>query len=74
MLTLRGVMAVAPLGADPDEAFTRLADLHRRLLLDHPDATWISAGMSGDLEAALAHGATHVRVGSAILGGRPPAR
>lgn len=74
VLTLRGVMAVAPLGADPDEAFARLADLHRRLLLDHPDATWISAGMSGDLEAALAHGATHVRVGSAILGGRPPAR
>jgi PLP dependent protein len=37
---------------------------------DHPDATWVSAGMSGDLEAAVAEGATHLRVGSAILGSR----
>ncbi|GAB47967.1 YggS family pyridoxal phosphate-dependent enzyme [Mobilicoccus pelagius] len=74
VLDLRGVMAVAPLGGDPDAAFARLADLHERLLRDHPEATWRSAGMSGDLEAALVHGATHVRVGSAILGARPRAR
>lgn len=74
VLDLRGLMAVAPLGQDPAPAFARLADLHERLRRDHPDATWLSAGMSGDLEAALAHGATHVRVGSAILGARPPAR
>jgi hypothetical protein len=37
----------------------------------HPSATWVSAGMSGDLEHAVRAGATHVRVGSAILGPRP---
>ena len=71
MLRLRGLMAVAPLGADPSEAFARLAAVHRDLLVDHPEATVLSAGMSADLEAAVAHGATHVRVGSAVLGPRP---
>jgi pyridoxal phosphate enzyme (YggS family) len=70
-LTLRGVMAVAPLDADPLPAFERLVALSRRLRGDHPDATWVSAGMSGDLEAAVRAGATHLRVGSAILGSRP---
>jgi PLP dependent protein len=70
-LRLRGVMAVAPLGGDAAAAFDRLADAHARLLLDHPDAAWRSAGMSGDLEAAVVRGATHVRVGSAVLGSRP---
>lgn len=70
-LRLRGVMAVAPLGAEPSEAFDRLATLHTALLVDHPEATWRSAGMSGDLEAAVIRGATHVRVGSAVLGSRP---
>ena len=70
-LRLRGVMAVAPLDADPDEAFARLAEISRALRADHPDAGAISAGMSGDLEAAVRHGATHLRVGSAILGSRP---
>ena len=70
-LRLRGLMAVAPLGADPGSAFDRLAELHEGVLRDHPDATWRSAGMSGDLEAAVARGATHVRVGSAVLGSRP---
>jgi pyridoxal phosphate enzyme (YggS family) len=70
-LALRGLMAVAPLGADPAEAFERLAELSQRLQLAHREATWISAGMSGDLEAAVLHGATHVRVGSAVLGARP---
>lgn len=70
-LTLRGVMAVAPLGADPDEAFATLRDLAEQLRRRHPQAGWISAGMSGDLEAAVRHGATHLRVGTAILGSRP---
>ncbi len=71
-LRLAGVMAVAPLGAVPGPAYDRLAVLARRVRAVHPDATWVSAGMSGDLEAAIANGATHVRVGSAILGSRPP--
>ena len=71
-LRLCGVMAVAPLGSDPGPAFERLAELSVRLRADHPDAVMISAGMSGDLEAAIAHGATHVRVGSALLGRREP--
>jgi pyridoxal phosphate enzyme (YggS family) len=71
MLRLRGLMAVAPLGEDPDAAFARLAAIRADFLRDHPDATVLSAGMSGDLEAAVTHGATHVRVGSAVLGPRP---
>ncbi|WP_322919493.1 YggS family pyridoxal phosphate-dependent enzyme [Nocardioides renjunii] len=70
-LQLRGLMAVAPLGQDPADAFTRLAGMREAFLLEHPGATELSAGMSGDLEAAIAHGATHVRVGSAVLGPRP---
>lgn len=72
MLRLAGVMAVAPLGADPSAAFGRLASVAAELRRRHPTADWVSAGMSGDLEAAIAHGATHLRVGSAILGERPP--
>jgi PLP dependent protein len=71
-LVLGGVMAVAPLGADPRPSFTRLREVRDRLCAGHPQATLISAGMSGDLEAAVAEGATHLRVGSAILGVRPP--
>jgi pyridoxal phosphate enzyme (YggS family) len=70
-LFLRGVMGVAPQGVDTDEAFGQLATCARALRADHPEATWISAGMSGDLESAVANGATHLRVGSAILGSRP---
>lgn len=70
-LQLVGLMAVAPLHADPAEAFERLAALSQRLHQDHPGATLISAGMSGDLEQAVVAGATHLRVGSAILGDRP---
>ena len=69
-LDLRGVMAVAPLGADPAPAFARLRDVADGIRASHPDASWISAGMSGDLEQAVAHGATHLRVGTAILGSR----
>jgi PLP dependent protein len=71
MLRLRGLMAVAPMGEDPRPAFDRLAAIHRDLLVEHPDATWLSAGMSADLEQAIHAGATHVRVGSAVLGSRP---
>lgn len=75
MLRLRGLMAVAPLpsagGPTPQESFARLAEIRQAFLAEHPDATWLSAGMSGDLEHAVRHGATHVRIGSAILGSRP---
>ena len=71
MLRLRGLMAVAPMEEDPVAAFARLADVRRDFLVDHPDAGWLSAGMSGDLEAAIGRGATHVRIGRAVLGERP---
>ncbi|MDT4912280.1 MAG: dependent protein [Pseudonocardiales bacterium] len=71
-LRLRGVMAVAPLGADPDAAFAQLAEVSLALREDHPSADAISAGMSEDFEAAIRHGSTHVRVGSALLGRRSP--
>ncbi len=73
-LRLRGVMGVAPLGGDPAAAFAELADVSARVRTRVPSATWISAGMSGDLEQAIAAGATHVRVGSAVLGNRPTHR
>jgi pyridoxal phosphate enzyme (YggS family) len=71
-LRLRGVMAVAPLGAPPLPAFERLAEVSADLRREHPDAVVVSAGMSGDLDEAIRCGATHVRVGSAVLGPRPP--
>lgn len=70
-LRLRGVMAVAPLGADPDRAFAELAAVASGLRAAHPDAGAISAGMSEDYESAVRHGSTYVRVGSALLGRRP---
>jgi pyridoxal phosphate enzyme (YggS family) len=73
-LDLLGVMAVAPLGEDPAAAFARLAEVAAVVRARYPWAGWVSAGMSEDLEAAVAAGATHVRVGTAILGRRPPLR
>lgn len=73
-LRLRGVMAVAPHPGDPDEAFARLAQVHDAVLAAAPEATVVSAGMSDDLEAAIRHGATQVRIGGAILGKRPAIR
>ena len=70
-LTLAGLMAVAPLGVAPEPAFELLARLSAAAGAQHPGATAISAGMSQDLEAAIAAGATHLRVGSDILGPRP---
>jgi PLP dependent protein len=69
-LSLGGVMAVAPLGASPAAAFARLAVVADEVRQLHPEATMISAGMSADLETAVANGATHLRVGSALLGVR----
>jgi pyridoxal phosphate enzyme (YggS family) len=69
-LRLAGLMAVAPLGEPPDAAFARLADIAARFRVDHPTALVLSAGMSDDLESAISFGATHVRVGSALLGRR----
>ncbi|WP_054812143.1 YggS family pyridoxal phosphate-dependent enzyme [Nocardia arizonensis] len=68
---LGGLMAIAPLGSEPDSAFARLAILHTSLLTRHPTATELSAGMSGDLESAIEHGSTCVRVGTALMGPRP---
>lgn len=76
-LRLRGLMAVAPPGLDARAlaaAFARLAETADALRGDHPGADLLSAGMSADLEAAVAAGATHLRVGRAILGSRPPQR
>ncbi|MGR0160961.1 YggS family pyridoxal phosphate-dependent enzyme [Paenarthrobacter nitroguajacolicus] len=70
-LRLSGLMAVAPLGADPDAVFEKLTGISEALRAVHPAATGISAGMSQDLEAAVKFGATHLRIGSDILGSRP---
>tara|TARA_R110002020_G_scaffold14423_5_gene51227 strand:+ start:1389 stop:2084 length:696 start_codon:yes stop_codon:yes gene_type:complete len=70
-LRLRGVMAVAPLDENPAAAFARLAEHAARVRAVVPDASWISAGMTGDFEEAIAVGATHLRIGSAITGNRP---
>ncbi|MEV0155029.1 YggS family pyridoxal phosphate-dependent enzyme [Micromonospora sp. NPDC050686] len=69
-----GLMAVAPLGWEPERAFARLAEVAAAVRQDHPGATALSAGMSADLEIAIRFGATHVRVGSALLGMRPTLR
>ncbi|RSM72872.1 YggS family pyridoxal phosphate-dependent enzyme [Actinoplanes sp. ATCC 53533] len=69
-LRLSGVMAVAPLGWEPERAFATLAALADRLRAGQPAATVVSAGMSGDLEQAVRHGATHVRIGTSLLGMR----
>ena len=70
-LRLAGLMAVPPIGVDPAAAFGRLAALGQELRRQHPGAAGLSAGMSPDLEAAIAQGSTCVRVGTAILGARP---
>jgi pyridoxal phosphate enzyme (YggS family) len=69
-LELLGLMGIPPLDWDPDEAFDRLQSEHRRVLESHPSAVGLSAGMSDDLEIAVKHGSTCVRVGTALLGPR----
>jgi len=70
-LELKGLMSVAPLGENPADAFARLAVIRADFLKAYPQASILSAGMSDDLEAAILHGATHLRIGSALLGERP---
>ncbi len=67
---LQGLMAVAPLGIDPTVAFSKLSAIHKAFMADFPRANKLSAGMSGDFKEAIAHGATHIRIGSQILGSR----
>jgi pyridoxal phosphate enzyme (YggS family) len=69
-LVLGGIMGVAPLGEDPVPAFATLAEIAGSVRAVHPAAGVLSAGMSGDLTEAIACGATHVRIGTALLGGR----
>ncbi|MDI5970260.1 YggS family pyridoxal phosphate-dependent enzyme [Streptomyces sp. SL13] len=77
-LRIEGLMTVAPLAGEyagqPRAAFDRLSDIASVLRGSHPAANMVSAGMSSDLEDAVAAGATHVRVGTAVLGVRPPLR
>lgn len=72
--TLAGLMSVPPVGVDPNEAYSQLAVIRNEFMKRFPSATSLSAGMSGDYEVAISHGATHVRVGSSILGSRSPHR
>jgi hypothetical protein len=72
-ITLRGVMAVAPQGEPPVDAFARVRQLHNTVLALAPSATGLSIGMSGDYREAIAAGATHLRIGTAITGKRPAA-
>ncbi len=69
-LHLAGLMAVAPLGVDPEFAFADIAVAAAALRAAHPQATTLSAGMSGDLEVAIRHGSDVVRVGTALVGER----
>lgn len=69
-LQLIGLMGIPPLGWDSDQAFHRLQSEHRRVLQSYPNAIGLSAGMSNDLEIAVKHGSTCVRVGTALLGPR----
>jgi pyridoxal phosphate enzyme (YggS family) len=71
-LKLLGLMCVPPVDADPRNAFTEISQIHRRFISRYPGATSLSAGMSGDYEIAMDCGATHIRVGSSILGSRAP--
>ena len=69
-LDLAGLMVVPPVQAEPEAAFYEVAEIAQRFRNEFPMARSLSAGMSGDYEVAIAHGATHIRVGSQILGPR----
>ena len=69
-INLLGIMSVPPVTYEPALAFAEISQIHRRFIADFPTATSLSAGMSGDYLIALDHGATHIRVGSKILGSR----
>ena len=71
---LAGLMSVPPVAMDPEAAYSQLSVIRTEFLTRFPEATSLSAGMSGDYQVAISHGATHVRVGSSILGSRSPHR
>lgn len=73
-ITLMGLMCVPPVDRDANEAFAQVAQIHGQFLRNFPEARSLSMGMSGDFETAIIHGATHIRVGSSILGSRTPAQ
>jgi pyridoxal phosphate enzyme (YggS family) len=74
MHTLAGLMSVPPVEMEPEAAYSQLSVIRNEFLLRFPKADSLSAGMSGDYQSAVSHGATHVRVGSSILGSRSPHR
>jgi len=69
-INLLGIMSVPPVTQEPAIAFAEIAAVHQRFIAEYPDSRSLSAGMSGDYLIALDHGATHIRVGSKILGSR----
>lgn len=74
LLNLQGLMCVLPLGVEPHEGFQKVSSIHTQFMSEFPSAKYLSAGMSGDFEVALQYGATHIRVGSQILGPRTARR
>ena len=71
-ISIVGVMGIAPVNGDPARAFEQLQQSSHQLRGISPESTYISAGMSGDFEVALRFEATHIRIGSSILGTRSP--
>ena len=69
-INLIGIMSVPPVALDVDTAFATIGQIHQRFVAEFPESPYLSAGMSGDYMTALANGATHIRVGSKILGSR----
>jgi PLP dependent protein len=70
-IKLAGLMCVPPVSYEHQRAFSEISDIHQAFISAFPEAKLLSAGMSSDFEVAIAHGATHLRVGSQILGSRP---
>lgn len=71
-INLLGIMCVPPVTSDPESAFSKVSAIHQSFIKAFPESRALSAGMSNDYLIALDHGATHIRVGSKILGSRPP--
>lgn len=71
-ISILGLMAVAPVDQSAEPAFARLQQIHQSFITQYKYAKYLSAGMSGDYEMAISYGATHLRIGSSILGNRPP--
>jgi pyridoxal phosphate enzyme (YggS family) len=69
-ISLQGIMCVPPVEMEVNDAFAAISSIHQRFISEFPTAPYLSAGMSGDYLIALDHGATHIRVGSKILGSR----